>query len=86
MKIFLLDLTKSNPFPFYQDEVKILDFNCEKLNAEIKNKVNEMSIEDEKFFYAFRINVFVGLNSDDDTFFKLLENSASRAFTIKRDE
>jgi len=79
------DLTKSNPFPFYQSKVEILDFNCNKLNAEIKNKISEMSIEDEKFFYALRVNVVfskpdVELNSDDDTFFKLSENSANHLF------
>lgn len=81
------DLTKSNPFPFYQDKVKTLDFNFKKLNAEIKNKISEMSIDDEKFFYALRVNIIfskpekcVELNSDDGTFFKLLENSASDLF------
>ena len=31
------DLTKSNPFPFYRDKASIPDFECEKLNAELKN-------------------------------------------------
>ena len=67
--------------------MKIPDFNYKKLNAEIKNKISEMSIEDEKFSYALRVDIifskpekFVELNSDDDTFFKLLENSASHLF------
>ena len=50
-----------------------------------------MSIEDDKFFYALRVDVIfskqenfkdeiVVLNFDDDKFFKLLENSASHLF------
>ena len=86
------DLTKSNPFPFYRDKVSIPDFECEKLNSELKNKINEMSIEDDKFFYALRVDVIfskqensedehVMLNFDDDEFFKLLESDASHFFT-----
>ena len=86
------DLTKSNPFPFYRDKVSIPDFECKKLNVELKNKINEMSIEDDKFFYALRVDVIfskqensedehVILNFDDDEFFKLLESDASHFFT-----
>ena len=86
------DLTKSNPFPFYRDKVSIPDFECKKLNVELKNKINEMSIEDDKFFYALRVDVIfskqedfkdkiVVLNFDDDKFFKLLENNAIHLFT-----
>ena len=85
------DLTKSNPFPFYRDKVSIPDFECKKLNVELKNKINEMSIEDDKFFYL-RVDVIfskqenfkdeiVVLNFDDDKFFKLLENNAIHLFT-----
>ena len=76
----------SNPFLPVLNQ-KSPDFNCKKLNAEIKNKISEISIEDEKFFYALRVNIifsktekYVELSSDDDTFFKLLENSASHLF------
>ena len=86
------DLTKSNPFPFYRDKASIPDFECEKLNSELKNKINEMSIEDDKFFYVLRVDVifskqensedeYVILNFDDDEFFKLLESDASHFFT-----
>lgn len=51
-----------------------------------------MSIEDDKFFYALRVDVIfskqensedenVILNFDDDEFFKLLESNASHLFT-----
>ena len=87
------DLTKSDPFLFYRDRAEIIDFECKKLNVEIKNKISEMSIEDEKFFYALRVGIIfsklenfndeiVELNSEDDTFFKLLENSASHLFNF----
>ena len=86
------DLTKSNPFPFYLDKVKIPDFECKKLNVELKNKNHELAVEDEKFFYALRVDVIfskqedfndeiVILNFDDDKFFKLLENNAIHLFT-----
>jgi hypothetical protein len=91
-------LTKSNPFPSYRDRVEVLDSKYEdketikKLNAKIRNKISERSIEDDKFFYALRVDIIfsrlenfgddiVELNSGDDTFFKLLENSANRLFT-----
>ena len=72
--------------------MSIPDFECEKLNSELKNKINEMSIEDDKFFYALRVDVIfskqenfkdeiVVLNFDDDKFFKLLENNAIHLFT-----
>ena len=77
------DLTKSNPFPFYRDNVKALNFEFKKLNAELRSKINEMSIDDEKFFYALRVDVIfskqedlndeiVVLDFDADKFFKLL--------------
>jgi hypothetical protein len=87
------DLNKLNPFPFYRDSFYIPDFECEKLNVEIRNKINEMSIEDEKFFYALRLDIIFSRlensdddgifepNYDEDTFFELLENSASHLFT-----
>lgn len=86
------DLTKSNPFPFYKDKANIRNFDCKKLNVELKNRSNEMSIQDEKFFYALSVDVIfskqedfkdeiVILNFDDDKFFKLLEYNAIHLFT-----
>ena len=61
-------------------------------SAQGRENINEMSIEDDKFFYALRVDVIfskqensedenVILNFDDDEFFKLLESNASHLFT-----
>ena len=81
------DLIKSNRRPLYRSGVRILDSKCNKFLNDARatidvdnllmNKIieEEMSIEDEVFFYAFRVNVIFSKQGDfdDEKFFEDLQ-------------
>ena len=54
----------------------------QQLNAKFRTQLREMDTEDEKFFYGLRANIVFSTQEsfNENTFFNLLKDTASRLF------